>query len=105
MQSILSKVEKKSSAQIQNFDHPSERALALKILRLPEIIEEISRDYQVHRLTQYAYELAQTFSGFYRDVKVIGNEKESEKIYLVTKAKETLGEVLDLLGISKPEKM
>jgi arginyl-tRNA synthetase len=49
--------------------------------------------------------LAQTFSGFYRDVKVIGSDREAELLYLVLKTKETLAEVLEILGISRPEKM
>ncbi|OGF52065.1 hypothetical protein A2739_01785 [Candidatus Giovannonibacteria bacterium RIFCSPHIGHO2_01_FULL_43_100] len=87
------------------FLHPAERSLALKILRFPELLEDISKDYQVHRLTTYAYELAQTFSAFYRDVKVIGSEREAELLYFVSKTKETLGDVLKTLGISQPEKM
>ncbi len=87
------------------FKHESERQLILKVLRYPELLEDISKDYQVHRLTTYAYELAQTFSAFYRDVKVIGSEREAELIYLVSNAKETLTDVLKTLGVSQPEKM
>ena len=106
MLSILRKARStKQEARIKKFSHPSERALALKILRYPELFEDISKDYQVHRLTTYAYELAQTFSAFYRDVKVIGSEREGELLYLVSKAKETLADVLKILGISCPEKM
>ncbi|OGF82569.1 hypothetical protein A3B18_01220 [Candidatus Giovannonibacteria bacterium RIFCSPLOWO2_01_FULL_46_13] len=88
-----------------SFGYAPERDLALKILRWPEILEDTSCDYQVHRLTTYAYELAQAFSAFYRDVKVIGSDREAELLYLVSKAKETLTDVLKTLGISQPEKM
>ncbi|MBI2024153.1 arginine--tRNA ligase [Candidatus Giovannonibacteria bacterium] len=87
------------------FKHASERALAMKILRLPELLADVSRDFQVQRLTTYAYELAQIFSAFYRDVKVIGSEREAELLYLVSKTKETLADALTILGISLPEKM
>lgn len=92
-------------SKIIEFKNPAERNLALKILRFPELLEDISKDYQVHRLTTYAYELAQAFSAFYCDVKVIGSAREAELLYLVSKTKETLGDVLKLLGISQPEKM
>ncbi|MDP3784672.1 MAG: arginine--tRNA ligase [bacterium] len=104
MASILVKSKGKSQ-KVKVFSHQSERALAVKILRYPELLEDISRDYQVHRLTTYAYELAQTFSAFYRDVKVIGSEREAELLYLVSKAKETLADLLKLMGISQPEQM
>ncbi len=111
MNSVLAKSTRgRLSLQVEaeppsEFLNPSERNLALKISRLQEILEEISKDYQVHRLTTYTYELAQTFSAFYRDVKVIGSEREAELLYLVSKTKETLADVLKLLGISQPEKM
>src|SRR3989344_2861031 len=106
MQSILEKAGITNyELLITKFGNQAERALALKILRYSELIEDISKNYQVHRLTTYAYELAQTFSAFYRDVKVIGSEREAELLYLVSKTKETLGDVLKTLGISQPEKM
>ena len=105
MASILSKSGYLDTECPSTFGHASERELALKILRLPELLEDISKDYQVHRLTTYAYELAQTFSAFYRDVKVVGSAREAELLYLVSKTKETLADVLKLLGISQPEKM
>ncbi|MBI2609665.1 arginine--tRNA ligase [Candidatus Giovannonibacteria bacterium] len=87
------------------FGHAAERNLIMKVLRYQDLIEEVSKDYQVHRLTTYAYELAQTFSAFYRDVKVVGSEREAELLYLVSKTKETLADLLSLLEISRPEKM
>lgn len=104
MRSILGKSNLEASLP-SDFRDSSERALAVKILRLPELLEDIPKDYQVHSLTTYAYELAQTFSAFYRDVKVIGSEREAELLYLVSKTKETLVDVLELLGVSQPEKM
>ena len=105
MASILSKAQNTKYKILNTFAHPSERALVVKILRYPELLEDISKDYQVHRLTTYAYELAQSFSAFYRDVKVLGSEREAELLYLVQKAKETLADLLKLMGISPPEKM
>ena len=105
MQSILEKSAARNSKLQKEFGHKAERDLAMKILRYPEILEDISRDYQAHRLTTYAYELAQTFSAFYRDVKVLGSKREGELLYLVARAKETLADVLKLLGVSQPEKM
>jgi len=46
------------------------RALAMKITEFPEVVEGIANDYQVHKLTTYAHELASEFSQFYRDVRV-----------------------------------
>ena len=80
-------------------------ALIKKLIQFQEIIEDSAKDYQVQRLTTYAYELASEFSQFYRDVKVIGSENEKELIAIVALSKKLLSDTLKLLGISSPEKM
>ncbi|MEK7662282.1 MAG: arginine--tRNA ligase [Patescibacteria group bacterium] len=85
---------------------PAARALALKIAALGEVVFEAARDFQVQRLTSYAYELASAFSGFYRDVRIIEGESYAKGAYeLLLSAKEALSRTLGLLGISAPEKM
>jgi arginyl-tRNA synthetase len=79
--------------------------LILKLIQFPEVVEDTAKDYQAHRLTTYAYELATEFSQFYRDVKVIGSGNEKELAALVVLARKILADTLDLLGISAPEKM
>jgi len=81
------------------------RNLVVKLIQFPEVIEDTAKDYQVHRLTTYAYELANEFSQFYRDVKVIGSENEKELVALVALTRNILAKTLKLLGISAPEKM
>ncbi|HDO23729.1 MAG TPA: hypothetical protein ENG99_00755 [bacterium] len=81
------------------------RNLILKLIQFPEAIEDTVGDYQVQRITTYAYELASEFSQFYRDVKVIGSEWEKELIDLVALIRKVLADTLKLLGISAPEKM
>jgi len=82
------------------------RALAMKVLEFPEIVEVVAKDYQVHKLTTYAYELANEFNQFYRDVRVINEVTYNAGALELTKiAKETLAKALGLLGISAPERM
>ncbi|MBI5817333.1 MAG: arginine--tRNA ligase [Candidatus Yonathbacteria bacterium] len=84
----------------------SARSLALKIAEFPEIVEDISKDYQIHKLTTYAYELASEFSQFYRDVRIIGDASYHKgALELALLAKKTLAQSLKLLGISAPERM
>jgi len=79
--------------------------IVLKIIQFPEIIEDTAEDYQVQRIASYAYDLANEFSQFYRDVKVIGSENEKELVALVSLTGKTIKDALKLLGISAPEKM
>lgn len=88
--------------------HDYERHLVLKLIQFPEIIEDITKDYQVHRLTTYIYELAKIFTNFYENNSVLNAETEDLKqsrLRLVEITRQILGQVLSLMGISAPEKM
>ncbi len=84
------------------------RNLILKLIQFPEIIEDIAKDYQVHHLTTYVYELAKVFTDFYENVPVLKAETEelkSGRLALVTITKKILNQAFNLMGISAPEKM
>src|SRR3990167_3673379 len=84
-----SKLRASSKTQISKLDKPEELNLIKKILQLPEIIEDVTSDYQVHRLPRYAYELAQTFTNFYEKYHVIDSknpELTQTRLFLVSVA-------------------
>jgi len=119
----MSSILKKSQFSIFNFQsifkfpaspaggqklNTQERNLILKLIQFPEIIESVSEDYQVQRITTYAYELAKTFTDFYENVRVLNAESEELKKFrlnLVFMIRKILVQTLKLLGISAPEKM
>jgi len=87
---------------------PYERSLILKLIQFPEIIEDIVKDYQIHRLTTYVYELAKVFTDFYENVPVLKaetNELKNSRLSLISKARGILRQSLVLMGISTPEQM
>ena len=51
-------------------DHPAEVALALHLNRFPEALELVLAELMPNRLTDYVYDLADKFSGFYTECKV-----------------------------------
>jgi arginyl-tRNA synthetase len=87
--------------------HSTELSLIKQLMRWPEVIEDTANDYQLQRVTAYAYDIATVFNQFYRDCKVISEDEPLTKarLALVVTAKNVLKEVLDTLGISAPEKM
>ena len=105
--------------QMQNaklLEHPSELGLIKQIIRLPEIIEEVAKDYQIQRLPQYATDLATAFHQFYRDCRVLPGRQTAKKnqdekrlrearLALLLSAQIVLKNTLSLMGISAPEKM
>ena len=78
-----------------------------QLIKLPEIIEDTAKDYQVQRLPQYAIDLADAFHKFYENCKVISKDKKlsSARLSLILATKIVLKNTLDLMGISAPEKM
>jgi arginyl-tRNA synthetase len=88
--------------------HPSERNLILKLLTLPEEIATAADERAPHRITAYAHELAQEFTAFYRDCRVVGvtpQGVESFRIALCVGSQTVLALVLGLLGVSAPTSM
>lgn len=81
--------------------------LMKQLIRFPEIVEDTAKDYQTQRIPQYAMELAESFHRYYQCCPVISDDKKltASRLALVKVAKNTLKEVLDLMGISAPEKM
>ncbi len=110
IQSILKKsqiLNPKSQINFKNLND-QERNLILKLIQFPEIIEDITKDYQVHHLTTYAYGLAKVFTDFYEKVPVLKAETEELKksrLNLIFITRKILSQVLSLLGISTPEEM
>ncbi len=88
--------------------HPSERALIKQLVALPEEVAEAADRRGPHRIAAYSLELAQVFTAFYRDCKVVGAtpaEVETFRIALCVASHSTLALVLDLLGVSAPDSM
>jgi arginyl-tRNA synthetase len=111
IQSILSKADfQENKITWPNgfvFNHPSELNLIAKILQYPEIISTIDQNYEVHKLPQYAYNLASAFHQFYRDCPVVGasDQLQQARLLLLASVKKLLKEVLSLMGINAPDQM
>jgi arginyl-tRNA synthetase len=87
---------------------PAERALVKKLLAFPDEVAEAAERRAPHRIAAYALELAQDFTAFYRDCRVVGAEPEaveSLRIGLSVAAQRTIARALGLLGVSAPASM
>jgi arginyl-tRNA synthetase len=85
-----------------------EFAVLRKVAKLPETLISSARDFRPSLMAQYAFELAQEASGFYRDVPVLSAETENDRIRrlaIVAVVKNALEKTLYLLGIGAPEEM
>jgi arginyl-tRNA synthetase len=88
--------------------HPSERALINKLVAFPDEVAEAAARRAPHRIASYALELAQDFTAFYRDCRVVGVTPEALESFRIAQsvaAQRTIALSLWLLGVSAPESM
>lgn len=87
--------------------HPAEIELIDLISRLPSEVQRAAEDYKPLHLTNLAYQIAKAFNDFYNQCPVIKAEPEVRafRISLVFSVKQTLTNVLNILGITAPDVM
>lgn len=86
----------------------AEISILKKICTLRDILVTISRGYQTNLIASYAHELAAQFHSYYNSSKVLDPSKPEQsksRLMIVKIVRNTLGVTLDLMGLSKPEKM
>jgi arginyl-tRNA synthetase len=95
------------NVKLELLNHHTEIELIKNLIAFPEIIEQTAKDYQVHRLPAYAMKVAALFHRFYTECHILGEKKDLEKarLALIMVTKIVLENILNLMGISKPEKM
>lgn len=85
-----------------------ERALALKIAQMSNVIMRAEGEKEPSIISDYAYTLAQAFSSFYNASPIKGAENAetaSSRVALAALTRDILTELLRLLGIEAPEVM
>ena len=85
-----------------------EAFLLKKIVFLEQLLMDIAVNHQTHLLTYYVLELAQLFHRYYSHVRVIdleNKEKSRARLLMIGLLRDTIALVLDILGVSHPEKM
>jgi arginyl-tRNA synthetase len=96
-----------SDGDVSLLNTEPELTLIRKMLLLPEIVETIARTLEPHHLTYYAQDLATVFHSFYKQCRVVSDDKAltGARLKLVKAAKLVLGRTLNLMGMTAPERM
>jgi arginyl-tRNA synthetase len=87
---------------------PAERELVKALVAFPGEVAEAAARRAPHRVAAYVLELAQAFTAFYRDCRVVGAEPaelESFRVALSLATQRVIARSLGLLGVSAPESM
>lgn len=91
-----------------NLNTPEERQLALALLRYPNAIRGVTEALEPHRLCQFLFDLAQTFSTFVTNCQVLTAETEAlrdSRLRLCALTDRVMADGLALLGIKAVERM
>ena len=88
-------------------EEPAEQALALLLTRFGDVVEDVGRTLQPHRLCNYLYELSGALAIFYEQCPVLqssGAVRDS-RLAVVSATKRVLASGLTMLGIEPLERM
>ncbi len=94
-------------SSILKFSDPLERRLALAVLKLGAVLEDVEIDYRPNVMTSWLYELASCFSSFYDALSVLKAEgsQRTTRLVLCDLTGRTLRQGMELLGIRVPNQM
>lgn len=84
---------------------PEERALMLQLIRFPEYMEQIQQTLALHTLCEYLYELASKFHSFYDQCRVIGSERQTQRLSLCISTQKILQFGSEILGFTLIDEM
>ncbi|MQB02504.1 MAG: hypothetical protein GEU78_20250 [Actinobacteria bacterium] len=95
------------SASLHPSTHPSEETLMRKLTTFEELVPEAAAQLAPQKITRYVEELASDFSAFYRDCKVVSDDRDLTlaRIALCVATMNVIASGLGLLGVSAPERM
>ena len=100
-------------AGIARLGAPGELALARDLLEFPDIVEEAARELAPHDLPHYGQRLAERIHTFYHAgnqdprLRVVIEDRElaQARLFLCEAARQTIANLLGLMGVAAPERM
>ena len=94
-------------SKVLMLEEPAEQTLALLLIRFGDIVDDVARTLQPHRLCNYLYELSGALAIFYEQCPVLqsaGAVRDS-RLALCLATKRVLADGLTMLGIEPVERM
>ncbi len=109
IQSIFSKAGTVKDNAAINIIEPQEKALALKLLQLEDVVDAVISECTPNLLCNYLYELSSLYMSFYEACPIlkegISDEVKASRLALCKVVADTLKQGLDILGIEVMDRM
>jgi len=101
LQSILRKDKNLKNLKIRFLKEEEEIKILKELIKFPEIVEEVSKKFQINLLTDYLYNLASSANTFYEKFSVLKAEKDIKiaRLALIKATTIVFKNGLSLLGI------
>jgi len=105
--SLLAKAGQWTMPLQLSYTEQAEKNLILVLAKYAEIVSQAAKIYEPSLLTQYLFDLAQTFNDFYQSCHIISAEEDirNNRLRLADQAKQTLSAGLAILGIEIIQEM
>jgi len=107
--SIFARVEGPMDRDVPfQLHEPSEKTLALVLMRYGGVVADVCRVLEPHRICTYLYELAEAYNAFYQQCPVAKAEEpvvRASRLRLCGLVRRVIADGLGLLGIQAPERM
>ena len=94
-----------ATLKMTNYMNPLEQAILKQIWILPEVLESICGNYQIHLLTNHLYELTNLVNKWYNDVPILKDPRQEFMQVFIVKIMKHIEFCLDLLGIEVVEEI
>merc|ERR1712139_362248 len=105
-------IQKKAGVDVSKIDasefkitHPSERELAFKVCKFADTIHAILGDLHLHQLTDYLWDICNSYSAFNRDCRVIDSPEMRSRLLLCEATRKVLLKAFFLLVFEPLERI
>jgi len=94
-------------SDLERLDSEWELELMRVMLRWPDVVREAAESLEPHRLAFYTDELAAAIHRFYKNCRVVTDDRPltAARLQLCLAARTTIGNALGLMGVSAPDRM
>ena len=96
----------KAGGQEIELGHVTERALAIEVLKFPDVMEAVLEALAPHKVCEYLYNMSLVATSFVTECRIMENGVPNKsRLLLCSIASNIMGACFDLLAIEAPERI